>query len=350
MSDLAQRFAENPILSPAHVAPSRPDFTVACLLNPGAFVYQGRVGLLIRVAERPPQEAGWISTPILNPDSPGGIEILRFRTSDPKLNSSDPRLFTYAGQTYLTTLSHLRLAWSTDGIHFTPEPAPALIGRGPLESFGIEDARVTQIGERYHLTYTAASALGVAVGMSTTTDWKHFENQGIIFPPHNKDCAIFPEKIDGFYWALHRPTGVDIGGNYMWLARSPDLIHWGNHTCLATTREGQWDEQRLGAGAAPIRTPQGWLEIYHGANHQSRYCLGALLLDIDDPTRILARSRTPLMEPTAPYEQKGFFGNVVFSNGQIVKGDNITLYYGASDSVVCGATLSIAAILAHLKT
>jgi predicted GH43/DUF377 family glycosyl hydrolase len=109
-----------------------------------------------------------------------------------------------------------------------------------------------------------------------------------------------------------------------------------------------WDSARVGAGAAPIRTEKGWLEIYHGANEKHRYCLGALLLDIDDPSIVLARSEEPIVEPMAKYEKTGFFGNVVFTNGHIVNGDEITLYYGASDEVICAARLSISEILSSL--
>ena len=98
-----------------------------------------------------------------------------------------------------------------------------------------------------------------------------------------------------------------------------------------------WDSARVGAGAAPIRTPEGWLEIYHGADERHRYCLGALLLDLEAPWKVIRRSREPIMEPIAEYEQTGFFGNVVFTNGHVVDGDTVTLYYGASDTVICGA-------------
>ena len=115
-------------------------------------------------------------------------------------------------------------------------------------------------------------------------------------------------------------------------------MHWGNHRCIAHSRKGMWDSARVGAGAAPIRTPQGWLEIYHGATvNPTRYCLGAMLLDLDEPWKVLARSKEPIMEPIAEYEQVGFFGNVVFTNGHLVDGDEVTIYYGASDSVICGA-------------
>jgi predicted GH43/DUF377 family glycosyl hydrolase len=345
MADIARRFETNPILRPSDVKPSRDGLTIECLLNPGAFRYGGRTGLLLRTAERPAQPDGMVATPVLDPLAPGGISIVTYAKDDPDLVYQDPRVFQYKGHAYLTTLSHLRLAWSSDGIHFVPEDKPTLIGRGELESFGIEDSRVCEIDGQFYLTYTAVSPNGVGVGMSSTTDWVTFTPHGMIIPPSNKDCALFPQKVGGEYLCLHRPSNVYIGGNYIWLARSPDLNYWGRNQCIAWSRPGLWDSARIGAGAEPILTERGWLAIYHGANEQSRYCLGALLLDKDDPSKVLARSSEPIMEPSAPYELTGFFGNVVFTNGHVQDGDTITLYYGASDEVICGAYLSVQEIL-----
>jgi beta-1,2-mannobiose phosphorylase / 1,2-beta-oligomannan phosphorylase len=344
MADIAKRFAENPILRPADIRPSVAGMKVECLLNPGVFRFKGRTWLLLRVAERPEQKPGKTSFPIL--DSKGALQVLEFDNSDPKLNRDDPRMIGYDGKDYLTTMSHLGLVASTDGITFREDPSyPAMLGHGELESYGIEDCRVTQIGEIYYLTFTQVSEHGVGVGMRSTTDWRSFRQHGMILPPHNKDCAIFSERIGGKYYALHRPSSQFIGGNYIWLAESPDLEHWGDHRCIAHSRPGFWDSARVGAGAAPIRTPKGWLEIYHGADADNRYCLGALLLDIESPWSVLARSRDPIMEPVADYERAGFLGNVVFTNGHVVDGDTLTIYYGASDSVICGARLSVQEIL-----
>ncbi len=345
MADIARRFETNPILRPADVTPSRDGLTVECLLNPGAFQFNGKTWLLLRVAERPPQPEGRISTPVLDPHAPGGIAILEYALDDPDVVAKDPRAFQYKGQTLLTTLSHLRLAGSDDGVHFTAEATPTLTGQGRFESFGIEDSRVSEIDGRFYLTYTAVSPSGVAVGMSSTADWQTFENHGVIIPPSNKDCALFPQKIGDSYFCLHRPSNVYIGGSDIWLGRSPDLLHWGDHKCILYTRPGMWDGARIGAGAEPILTQRGWLVIYHGADTNSRYCLGAALLDRDDPSKVLARSLEPIMEPTAPYELTGFFGNVVFTNGHVQDGDTITLYYGAADEVICGAYLSVSEIL-----
>ena len=348
MTDIAKRFPQNPLLQPTDICPSVPGMKIECLLNPGVFRYEGKTWLLLRVAERPEQKPGKISFPVLDHD--GKLDILEFDNSDPQLVLSDPRVISYAGQGYLTTMSHLRLAVSEDGVHFRePVPNPPLLGRGDLESYGIEDCRVVQIGDTYYLTFTQVSPHGVGVGLRSTTDWREFRSHGMILPPHNKDCAIFDDKIGGKYYALHRPSSPVLGGNYIWIAESPDLVHWGNHRCIAHSRNGMWDSVRVGAGAAPIRTAEGWLEIYHGATaNPTRYCLGALLLDLHEPWKVLARSNDPIMEPFASYEQVGFFGNVVFTNGHLVNGDEVTIYYGASDSVICGARFSIREILQTL--
>ena len=347
-NDLSQRFPQNPLLRPADLQPSRPDWQVECLLNPGVFRFNGQICLLVRVAERPAPREGYVSFPILSES--GEAQVLEFERKDPRLDTSDPRVLRYDGRHYLTTLSHLRMLTSGDGINFSEDKSyPPLHGHGLFETFGIEDCRVSQLDGEYHLTYTAVSPNGVAVGMRSTRDWKHFQDHGLIFPSHNKDCALFEEAVAGKYFALHRPSSPEIGGNYIWLAQSPDRRHWGHHQCLAQTRPGLWDSVRVGAGAAPIKTARGWLAIYHGANEKNRYCLGALLLDLRNPARVLARSDQPIMQPLADYEQTGFFGNVIFTNGHLVDGDTVTIYYGAADSVICAARFSLAEILDTLE-
>lgn len=317
------------------------------MLNPGVFVMDGRICMIIRVAERPEQKKGKISFPVYEDNR---FKVLEFDRDSPDIDLSDPRVINYKGQDYLTTLSYLRLVFSDDGVHFYEDSKyPPVFGSGFYESFGIEDCRVATMDDGYCLTFTEVSPVAVGVGMMRTRDFRHFTHEGMIFPPHNKDCALFEEKIDGRYYALHRPSSPELGGNYMWIAESPDRIHWGRHKCVATTRKGFFDSARLGAGASPIRTDEGWLEIYHGADSSNRYCLGAMLLDLKDPSKVLARSSEPIMEPVAPYEQTGFFGNVVFTNGQIVDGDTVHIYYGASDEVICKADFSIKEILAMLK-
>jgi predicted GH43/DUF377 family glycosyl hydrolase len=350
MKDIAKRFVENPLLSPADLNASMEGFEITCLLNPGVFQYSGKTWLLIRTAERPKQKENMVSFPIISKN--GSIEIIEISKNDPDLKAEDARAISYKGVDYLTTLSHLRLLCSDDGIHFyEPKGYEPLIGEGILQTYGIEDCRVTFLENKYYLSFTAVSDNGVGLGLRTTKDWKHFESHGMILPPHNKDCAIFEEKINGKFYALHRPSSLFVGGNYIWLAESPDGIHWGNHQCIIKVRKGKWDSIRVGAGAAPIKTEKGWLEIYHGANEQNQYCLGAFLMDINNPAKIIAQTDEPIMVPSTVYETSGFFGNVVFTNGHILQpdGDTITVYYGASDEFVCAANFSLKEIFIMLK-
>lgn len=348
MADLAKRFAGNPILSPKDIASSHPDLEVACVLNPGVFSYADKIWLIARVAERPVHKEGLVQVPIIDPE--GFYATINYERDDQKLDCHDVRYVIYDGMYYLSTISHFVLLCSDNGLDFY-EPQnywTRIFGEGVYESYGIEDCRVTEIDGMFHLTYTQVSPNGVTVGHMSTDDWKSFNKSGIAFLPANKDCTIFTEKINNKYYCLNRPSSLLIGGNYIWISSSPDLIHWGEHHCLIKSRPGMWDSERVGAGAAPIRTKSGWLAIYHGADASHRYCLGAILLDIDDPRKILARSVEPIMEPIMEYEQQGFFGNVVFTNGHLVDGDQLIMYYGASDSIICKATFSIREILDSL--
>lgn len=346
---MAKRFRENPLLKPADLQASMAGLEIACLLNPGVFRFKNKTWLVVRVAERPVQNPGKISFPVLRS---GNVELIEISRDEQELDAKDPRVISYKGNDYLTTLSHFRLLCSEDNIHFKEAAGyPPIHGEGPLQSFGVEDCRVAFLDNRYWLSFTAVSENGVGVGLKITDDWKTFRQAGMMLPPHNKDCAIFEERINGYYYALHRPSSVDLGGNYIWIAKSPDGLHWGDHHCIIKTRKGAWDSARVGAGAAPIKTEKGWLAIYHGANEQHQYCLGAFLMDLRDPARVLARTEGPIMAPSAGYETSGFFGNVVFTNGHVMgpDGDELTIYYGASDEFVCGATFSIREIISLLK-
>ena len=230
--DRASRSLANPLLSPHDVPPSQQGVVVVCVLNPGAFSFQGKIGLLLRIAEQPPQQDGLVRALVLKPEAPGGVEILDVAENDPALSITDARTFDYQGITYLTSLSHLRLAWSQDRDHFDISPVPTLLGQGALETFGIEDCRVTEIDGTFYLTYSAVSPVGFGIGLISTIDWQHFQRHGMIFPPNNKDCALFPEKIEENYFAFHRPSLPGQGINHIWLSSSPDLLHWGKHVCL----------------------------------------------------------------------------------------------------------------------
>ncbi len=343
------RFGGNPLFSPSTLPPSQPNLKVEGVLNPGAFRYHGRVGLVMRVAERPLCADDEVATLLLD----DGSDVPRrwvIRKNDPAFRQVDPRGFWYDDVIYLTTMSHLLVVWSDDGgEHFSLDGCRRIFPSGVSEGFGIEDCRVTEIDGVDHLTYTAVGRGGITVGYMNTCDWEHFSDRQVWLPPTNKDCTLFPRRIHGRYYLLHRPsTCCDIGGNNIWMASSEDLRGWHDHRLVAMPRPGEWDGARIGGGASPIETPDGWLEIYHGATAKHRYCFGAMLFDLDDPYKLIARSVEPIMEPELEYELHGFMSDCVFTNGHILDGDRLRLYYGAADKVVCGADLSLSEVLATL--
>lgn len=340
------RHSLNPLITPAQIRPSRPDYEVIGTFNAGAVQVGAETVLLVRVAERPLDTApGWIACPYLNTD--GEIELLRIRADDPAYDTRDPRFVRHpaTSSVYLTSISHIRRARSADGMRFAVDDQPWLQAATPYEAFGVEDARITPLDGRFYVNYSAVSGGGIATGLAATPDFETVTRHGIIFPPSNRDVAIFPERVNGLYTCYHRPMPGEFGAYSIWLATSPDLVRWGDHRLVAQGSSTGWDSGRVGGGAPPIRTERGWLSIYHAADRQHRYCLGALLTAHDDPARVIARSATPIFAPEAPYETGGFFPNVVFTCGVTVSGDVLRLYYGASDESVALAETSLSGLV-----
>lgn len=344
-----RRLAQNPLIRPEDIQPWRDGFEVLSVFNPAVVECNGEIILLIRVAERPEPRPGVVRVAMLDAEHDNGhVHIEEFSPGDAAVDCDDPRILRHDGQTYLTSMSYLLLARSRDGIHFDISDQPFLMPETPEEEYGIEDARISCIDGVYYITYAAVSRRGVATALARTRDFCRVERLGIIFPPMNKDVVLFPEKIDGCYVALHRPDTDPYTRPAMWLASSPDLVNWGQHRFLMAPRPGKWDGGRIGAGTAPLKTSQGWVEIYHGADQQDVYRLGVLLLAPDDPGRIIYRAEKPLLAPQAEYELEGFFSNVVFTNGMATfpgREDELVLYYGAADKYICAVRLTMEDLL-----
>jgi predicted GH43/DUF377 family glycosyl hydrolase len=349
-----ERHSKNPLITPADVKPSRPGWRVDCVFNAGVAEVNGEILLLVRVAESilsaTPDK---IVVPLLTQQ--GGEWLLSEKTfdrADKRYDFSDPRtigLKSDPAVLWLTSMSHLRLARSRDGVNFTVDEQAFITPDTQYEQFGCEDARITRIGESWYINYSAVSPLGISTALATTEDFVHVEKKGLIFCPDNRDVCFFPERINGKYMALTRPAPSHFGHPEIWICESPDMLHWGNHRHLLGRSGDAWDVRKSGGGAPLLKTDRGWLEIYHGVDAQQRYCLGALLLDANDPTQILAKSATPLLEPTAPYEWEGFFGNVVFTCGALIREQTLYVWYGAADESIALATLPMAALWQHLE-
>lgn len=342
------RSLQNPIIGPEDVNPSGCDFEVIGVFNAGVTNLEGQTILLLRVAERPINtNANAVSAAVYDLTKKRPV-IIEFSKNNPEADFSDPRLIITPTGTCLTSISHLRLARSKDGINFEIDDAPSISPANEYETFGIEDPRISLIDSIYYISYVAVSPLGVTTCLISTRDFISFQRHGVIFCPENKDAVIFPGKVAGKFYALHRPVSPLFHKQEIWLAESPDLRCWGNHRRLMGPNPGSWDEAKIGAGAPPFKTDIGWLEIYHGVDRNNRYCLGAVLLDGDQPWKIIARANKPILEPQADYERQGFFGNVVFGCGLLRDGDIVKIYYGAADTFICCAELFLKEIIETL--
>ena len=302
--ELLRRHPENPILGP-HDFPKM----VNAVFNPGATVVDGRTLLLLRVEHRT------------------GLSSLVVATSDDGVTG-----------------------WEIDpvrGLH--PEPDTF------EEHWGIEDPRITKVGDEYFVVYVGYSAAGPLVLLATTRDFVRWERRGVLMSPEDKDAALFPIAFGGRWALIHRPAPSMAGlGAHMWLSFSPDLRHWGDsRVLLAARRGGWWDANKVGLGPPPLLTRDGWLVCYHGVRLTvagAIYRLGLALLDRDDPTKVLARGNEWIFGPHESYERGGDVSDVVFPCGWILRDDDDTLhlYYGAADTVVCLAEASLATLLDHL--
>jgi len=335
-----ERLDANPLLTPEDLSPTRDDLEVLCTLNPAAIRFGEEILLLVRVGERAPGDDDSVAYVYYDHED-GQVKTGRIATDDPDLTCPDGRGYFHRERMLLSSMSHLRLARSSDGVNFTFDAAPAIFPSTPYEAYGCEDARITRMGEEVLITYTAVSDRGVTVALAVTRDFVTFEKRGVIFPPYQKDVCIFPEKVGGMYVCRHRPYKSEFNPASIWTAYSPDLACWGKHEMTLAPAAG-WEANRVGCGAAPIRTDEGWLEIYHAADADGVYRLGAMLSDIEMPERIITRSRQPIFEPRADYELTGIYGQCVFHNGLVADDDGtLTVYYGAADRICAAAVTTV---------
>ena len=325
------RRAPSPVLRPtAGVA-----WASGALFNPGAaFDDEGRLRLLVR-----------------------GVPAGHRRVTTAGDNPYEPD-FGYEG--YVSSLG-VATRQPDGSFDLAPEPLLAAIP-DTCDAYGCEDARVTRLNGRTYITYTALSEPaatatdGVGIGLATTTDWVTVERHGRIGPPvRDKDAAIFPELVGGRVAMLHRIAPdiqlvlfedeehlLDPGAEF-W-AHQLDYLD----ESVVMRPEQPWEAKKIGAGPPPIWTPEGWLLIYHGTDPQHVYRGGLALLDLDDPRRVIARTKHPVLEPELPFEREGDVPNVVFPQGAVVEDDVLHVFYGAADSAVGHATAPLADVMALL--
>ena len=343
------------LLTPGDFEPTQSDLKVVGAFNPAAAAFEDDVMLLVRVAEVPvDQHDNCRHSPRWNGQR---IEIDRF---DCDWSDVDMRVFRTERKTQarLTFTSHLRAIRLRGGDQVDADAIVNAVRFDPVEpweKYGVEDPRITYLDGRYWITYVAVAERGPCTALASTTDFVAYQRQGIIFPVENKDVVLFPEKIGGRYMAMHRPVS-GFAHPAMWLASSDNLTDWGRHTLLQLD-PAQWSQGRVGGGCPPIKTDHGWLVIYHGNDHSPKnksgevgsYFGAAMLLDMEDPSRVIARSPEPLFRPAETFEREGFVPNVVFPTGMVERDDEFLIYYGAGDEAVGLTRWSRQAIIDSLQ-
>lgn len=296
--------------------------------------------------------------PILHPKDFPGINTL-FNPTPAEFNGKILLLVSATtnvncrGNSYRETF----LATSDDGIDFILDCSKPFIDQKmipePYRSMGgIIDSRLTKIGDIYYGiapmgTWEIGHA-GVASVMYSTKDFQNVEFLGITTLPYSRGCSLFPEKINGLYRRLERPGhGSEPCG--IWISESPDLVHWGNYKPLLAPGWSPWNHAKIGP-TPPKRTEKGWLVVIHGVESTlgvSHYYIGALLLDIANPEKIIGKTHSYLLAPEMPYEINGAVSNVVFPCGFLIdeEKDELILYYGAADTCVCRASGKLSDVL-----
>jgi beta-1,2-mannobiose phosphorylase / 1,2-beta-oligomannan phosphorylase len=200
---------------------------------------------------------------------------------------------------------------------------------------GVEDPRITRIGDTYYIVYAITSDCWDRLALASTKDFKTYKKHGLIVKDiEQRTGGLFPEKINGKFILMHRPIPN------IWISESSDLVHWENPKMILTNEVLPWCEIKLGICAPPIRTKKAWAVIFHGKDRHFAYRLGIFWLDLEDPRKVLKVQAEPILEPETPYEtRKGMTGNCVYACGAVVKNGTVFVYYGAGDSYGCVATM-----------
>jgi predicted GH43/DUF377 family glycosyl hydrolase len=352
------------LVNPGDIRPQFDGFEVIGAFNPAAIEYNDGVALLIRVVERPTETRdGFIALPYY--DYERGQIAIEWRSLD-EVELVDPRIVRLkpSGHIRLTFISWLLAAFSQDGLQIDRFGSRPMLPATRYEAFGVEDPRLAKFGDRFYFTYVAVSQHGIVTALASTIDFESFERHGIIFCPENKDVILFPEKINGQYVAFHRPNpNARFAQPEIWLARSPDLLHWGAHERLLGS-EASWATVKVGGGTPPIRTPRGWLSLYHGhiaptsstcgpdlnQDDIGEYAAATLLQSLDNPSHIIGMSPRPIMRAEADFERSGYLRNIVFPTALLHRGEHVDVYYGAADTATGVARYALEDLLSATES
>ena len=276
------------------------------------------------------------ASPILKPNPLNDWEALNvFNCGVVYFNDLFHMFYRAQGVDYVSRIGY---AVSADGVHFNRLEQPVLSPQDEWETRGVEDPRITYLaGEgRFIMAYTAYSPLGITPMFAASTNLITWRRIGpLIVGEDNKDHVLFPRQIGGRYVTLHRrPPSI-------WIAYSDDLKNWDDFRVVMSPRPGNWDCRRVGAGGVPVETEHGWLVLYHGYDDEFVYRFGACLLDLEDPTQVIARPHECILEPRETWEFKGDVPHAVFSAANPVVDGTVHVYYGGADRVIGLATCAL---------
>lgn len=260
------------------------------------------------------------------------------------------------------------LAFSDDGIHWQVRERPFLTpeSMGDPDVTRVYDPRLTVINGACYLCCAVDTHHGIRGCIARTEDFEKIDILSLSVP-ENRNMVLFPEKINGRYMRLERPMPVyslDRDRFDIWLSASPDLRYWGDSRMVLTVEDVPFANNKIGPGAPPIKTPQGWLALFHAVHKdesrgkngwedrwQKCYTAGIMLLDLEDPSKVIGMSKIPLMAPETYWEtEDGFRTNAIFPGGMLLEEDGeVKIYYGASDTVECLATADVGDLVALCK-
>jgi len=320
---------------------------------------------------------------------PGGFPWRKAATFNPGVIEANGKFYMYerAAGSLRPFRTSIGLLESDDGVDFRPvvdEPVftAEILG---FPGGSVEDARVVRFDGLYYMCYALQpyafdcwpSGTGLPTyypehypeweangvepmmtrsGIAVSEDGIRFKQLCYTTPADidDRDNALFPEKIGGRYALLRRPMQY-VGEKYgtktpgMWISYSDDLLIWSDPALVAVAENPEWEGTKIGAAATPVRTDRGWLVLYHGVDKDSIYRVGALMLDLEDPAKVVARTRKPIMEPEAFYEKCGLvLPNVVFPTANLVVGDLLYIYYGCCDTSIGLATVPLGELVDYV--
>jgi predicted GH43/DUF377 family glycosyl hydrolase len=320
----------------------------------------------------PRKDITWEAKAVFNPSViyDKGIFRMLYRTYPNILEETTLKL-RRPGFRFKNQISYIGYAESKDGINFERRNTPFVSSDEDYDKWGCEDPRITKIGDTFYITYTAIDTLlekkdpniKVRIALATTKDFVTIEKHGIIGPPQkSKAAAFFPEKVNGGKIALLMTVNSDSTNSHVAIRYYDSIDEVLNQTdeswaqFLETSQNSAvlktqwWLDRGPELGATPVKTERGWLLIFSNESMSDSWSIGAALLDLNDPSKLITRTSGNILQPATDYETNGLVPNVTFPEGAVVVGDTLYVYYGGADTVIGLATCKLNDLLDYIES